>query len=499
MPNLKTKMPQVVQDAFFADFGSQLHLEIAKSFDFSMSQIAGLTELVGDLYRKTVPVNQIETEINKRLRIDKTDVSKLALEICAKRLLIVDKEWFDGQVAAQITKLGGQPADYRSFLVKYKKEIKKQKQQEKESAFAEASADMESVIEEKLEEMPEFVKNPEAEKKAAKEGFSHYLVAVLKTNDYTLKIELNIRLMTLFLSDESQQFQHELLEILYANQEKLTKKEIELKSEKVEPTVGNWIRDYVYFVGVDEIVSSIKKAQYFTISKNVRALAPEEKKLLNYLLEFFVNLKNFYVNASKKDLAEVALFPFSEEEQESFLKSLEIAEESSTRSRRSSQTKAPTTISELYEGKITEQKRIDEEKELINKETRREYDKVADFFEDVLLKRRRYSVLACLEILAEIGAMDNLLVKDARFKNLLFGYFKRNNLQGEEQRFSADPYQAKYIQYFLKYVFLERLGLPEQEGARLAARISNIFRSRNLNQYAQLAYLDLNDDTFKWS
>ena len=91
------------------------------------------------------------------------------------------------------------------------------------------------------------------------------------------------------------------------------------------------------------------------------------------------------------------------------------------------------------------------------------------------------------------------MAKDARFSSLLNGYFKRNNLQSEQEAFKLDPYQAKYIQHFLKYVFLERIGLSETDGARFAVKLSNIFRSKGASQYAQLAYLDLEDNKFKWT
>ena len=58
------------------------------------------------------------------------------------------------------------------------------------------------------------------------------------------------------------------------------------------------------------------------------------------------------------------------------------------------------------------------------------------------------------------------------------GFFKRNNLQGEEIEFKKNPHQAKYVQYFLKFVYLERLGMAEAEGARLAANISNVFMQK---------------------
>ena len=53
--------------------------------------------------------------------------------------------------------------------------------------------------------------------------------------------------------------------------------------------------------------------------------------------------------------------------------------------------------------------------------------------------------------------------------------------------------------HFLKFVFLERLGMREDVGAKYAARLSSIFRSSGNMDYSHLAYLDLEDKKFKWS
>jgi len=355
-------------------------------------------------------------------------------------------------------------------------------------------------INRKLEEAPSVITNPEEEKQSTKHGFANYLVPVLLAEDYSLKIDLNVRIVTLLLGDESQNFQRELLDVLYQNTEKITTDLIQSKAEKVEPTVGNWLKDYIAFTGIDEVVSTIKKAQYFTQSDNIKVLSPEDRAKLEKLLDLYINIKNFYENVSKFDLDEVAIFPFTAKEQQDFLKDLEAEDEDSTEEGKgTSQAKPQQTIEEILQEKVIEEKKVQVERDVISQKTRNEVDKVADIFEDVLLRRQRYQIIACLEILAEIGSLSNLLAKDPRFNSLLFGYFKRNNLQAEEIAFKQDPYQARQVQHFMKYVFLERLGLSETDAARWVVRICNIFRTKGALTYAQLAYLDLSDHQFKWT
>lgn len=494
-----------INDLRNSQFASAASIDIMNKYKFSMSELSDMTDLVKNLYLKKVPLDNLEKQIVSIFGLDKKKSIELAKDICAKRLLIVDQEVFDGKVAEKLKEFGDDPDSYsdyiKEYLVAFDKEQEEEAELEKMQKQEEAELTEEEYISERLEEVPKFITDPEGEKRAAYTGFKEYLTGMLRTNDFALKIDLNIRLVSLLMADESKKFQKELLDAMYENAEKLTEKPITLKGEKVDPAIGNWLKDYISFVGVDEVVSSIKKAQYFTQSENVRALSEQEKNLLDKLLDVYIEVKNFYVNLSKYDLEEVKIFALSDEEQEAFIKDLESRMTASGSEGKTidQQTGSKKTIDDLIKEKVIDEQKINSEKERIITETRKEFDKVADIFEDALLKRSRYPIIACLEILAEVGALDNLLAKDVRFKNLLFGYFKRNNLQSEEAEFNKEPYQAKYIQHFLRYVLLERIGLSEEDGARFAVKIANIFRSKGVSQYAQLAYLDLSDNKFKWS
>ena len=231
---------------------------------------------------------------------------------------------------------------------------------------------------------------------------------------------------------------------------------------------------------------------------------------MDNVLKLYFAIKNFYFSLSKYDLSDIYIFPFSEEEQMDFVNQLKeqaglddvpLAAPfgAPLGATRGDTIVVAVDIEELFKDKPEDRLKIMQEKKRIVEATRKEYDKVADEFELALLNRKRHIIIACLEILAEVGALDNLLVEDSRFQNLLLGYFKRNNLPAEQVAFKANPYQGKYVQAFVKFVFLERLGLTENEGGRLAANLSNIFRNHGAKEYGQLSYLDLSDNKFKWT
>jgi hypothetical protein len=256
-------------------------------------------------------------------------------------------------------------------------------------------------------------------------------------------------------------------------------------------------------MGIEAVANAIQRARYFTESPNVKALSAEQKKALESLVKLFTAVKNFYENVAKMDLADVYIFPFSDEEQQALAKEIEAQKVESApapiEAAESPAEKKETDIVSLYQDKPADRSKIDAEKQKLIQATRKEFDKMADWLENAIRLRKKHLTLACLEILAEVGALDNLISADKRYQDLQLGYYKRNNLTGEAVSYKKNPSSPKSIQDFLRFVYLERLGLDEAEGARLAANMSGIFRSKGLNEYGQLAYLDLADGEFKWA
>lgn len=497
------KLPEEVSDFWGAEYSSDLSKQIAGDYNFSIGKIAGLTILVNDYFYKRKKIDEIEKHLTAEGLAQGEEVNKLALEVLGKKLLIADDIWFEGQVANKITALGGSPSDYKDIIEQYKVKVAEEKARLAEEDKAEREA---LAKEETIATAINPLDDPEEERKSSEIVFSTQIASLLAINDYATKMELNSRLVALLIDDKDNKFQQILLKALYDNKELLTEKNIMLKGEKTEPTIGNWLKDYIRFVGIEEAVSTLKKTQYFIDSPNVKILPPEEKDKLDALLDLYINLKNFQFNARKFDIEDLLIFPYSQEEMDQFTKDYEnflaeqkVREKNGEKGQTGELAKEEIDLQATLIGDEAEKKQIESEKVSLLKETRNQYAKIAPILEDHLLRRRRIKIIAALQALAEIGALDNLLAEFDSYKELMKKYFKRNNLQNEEVGFLKNPNQAKYVQHFLKFVFLERLGMLDYQGARYASQLSNIFRKIGATQYAQLAYLDLNDKKFKWT
>jgi hypothetical protein len=492
-------LPPNVEEILYSDAGNELNESLADDFDLVGGQVARVTILISDLFHKKAEVRLIDKLFSKELEVkDPETVKNLVIAILGKKLLILDNEWFDGKVADKLKAMGGNPDDYVTFIAEFKAKIaveKQAKEDEKRREAEELAAEKKAAEE---VEQPLVITDPEKEKASTKKTFASLVKGILQSQDYKIKLDLNARLVILLAQDEDEKFQKELMDILYENKEMLTTDRISLRGAMVDPTIGNWLADFIRFVGNDEVSSTIKRAQYITDSENPKKLNPEELELLKKLLEFFVGLKNFYINASRLDFEDIKIIPLSHEEEMEWEKEKSQAASGEKEIDEEMIATGNIDIAQLYAGNEIDNKKIDEEKQRIIGETRSESNKVADIFEDCLLQRKKHSIVACMEILAETNAFDNILAKDPRFVAFLVGYFKRNNLAGEVTGFQTNPYQEKYIRYFLKYVFGERLGLLENEAARYATRLAGVFHNAG-SPYTQLAYLDLADYKFKWS
>lgn len=123
-----------------------------------------------------------------------------------------------------------------------------------------------------------------------KEIFQNQIVDALR-GDEVYKEVLNEEILNQFALDEGLTPEN-LLKIFYSNQEKLTGREFILDGRQTEPTVANWIRDFIKSEGSD-IFNELALSKYLINSANAKLLNEEEKKLLRKLLALYRNLKFF--------------------------------------------------------------------------------------------------------------------------------------------------------------------------------------------------------------
>lgn len=117
----------------------------------------------------------------------------------------------------------------------------------------------------------------------------------------------------LILSVSNELSQEDLVKMLFTNQEKLTSKEFILDGKKQEPTISNWLKDFIKNNG-GSIFDNLTLSQYLAKSENAKKIDVEEKRLLHKLLILYRNLKFFPESMGKTPTEEWEIVPLDDEE-----------------------------------------------------------------------------------------------------------------------------------------------------------------------------------------
>jgi hypothetical protein len=127
------------------------------------------------------------------------------------------------------------------------------------------------------------------EKNIAEQMFQQHLrVELLRPSIITQAI--NFRLFAM-LSNELD-FQQVLVRAIYENNEKITKNMIVVNEQSVEPTINNWLKDYISKYGTNSF-DSITQSAFLINSENGKKLDDKERALLARVLKTYINIKFF--------------------------------------------------------------------------------------------------------------------------------------------------------------------------------------------------------------
>ncbi|MEI6529540.1 MAG: hypothetical protein WCN88_04050 [Candidatus Falkowbacteria bacterium] len=86
--------------------------------------------------------------------------------------------------------------------------------------------------------------------------------------------------------------EEKVINILYNNDEVLTREHLRLDNREVSPTISNWLKDFIKENG-SEIFDELVLAQYLSTSQNTKKLSPDEKNLVRRVLKLYRNLTFF--------------------------------------------------------------------------------------------------------------------------------------------------------------------------------------------------------------
>jgi hypothetical protein len=126
---------------------------------------------------------------------------------------------------------------------------------------------------------------------------------------YDLNRKLNYKLRDILDLEERDVFKEKIKNELLSCGYRLTGAKIQVGTSVLEPTVGNWVKDYYFKVGL-EPVSSFKQSEYLLSGDNVKKIKPEQREKLKYLIDIIEKLKLSSTDSPEESFA--ALSPTGE-------------------------------------------------------------------------------------------------------------------------------------------------------------------------------------------
>ncbi len=151
-----------------------------------------------------------------------------------------------------------------------------------------------------------FLPDAKQTKKDILDLWQNFFVETLKFKDSALLTDLNHDIIDILMAEKN--FKNELLQILFANQEKLTYKTFILNGQPARPTVANWLKDFIKQNGTG-LFSNLVLSKYLTNSPNAKELSFAERRLVGKLLNTYRNLKFFPQSLANRPPAEWEIIP----------------------------------------------------------------------------------------------------------------------------------------------------------------------------------------------
>lgn len=237
------------------------------------------------------------------------------------------------------------------------------------------------------------------------------------------------------------------------------------------PTLDNWLKDYVHFLGAG-YHNSLQRAQYLAKAPNSLGLSSEERESLrNILMSYDDNIILWWQVA------------------DSFLTAKLIAKPADPANKKIDL----EIVVKNLEKNLKQVEEVVLPTDFIMSEAGNDLFKLRDVLWQALGMQDRTKILTCLKVLAERKVLDSMLTEDNRFKSILkrfltvrYGNSLNNWLENNQDKLISR-------RLFFELVLEEKMNLAEDESTVAAFYLTNVWPKSG-----QVVYLDQQDGRLKW-
>ncbi len=349
-----------------------------------------------------------------------------------------------------------------------------------------------------------FIALPTLDKNEIVELLQENFTLIFEIPDYDLWGKVKEKLIATAKFDDRDILKKKIGAALLANDQPLTDDGMVLGGAEVRGSVKNWLADARQTLGSGK-VEIVQLSQYLINSANTKKLSEEDRHKVDYLLKFYEKTKISSMELG--GMEEITIFEVDgalDAYEEGITERIgkEIKDKVAELFGAETTSEIKDEIQSRYRGSEAEEKKIAAEMKKIQKAAGGDFNKMADLLFRAIPGPGRtvdkIYLVAMLQILAEEGQMENLLV-DKRFGELMAAYLK-NNKPSELGGFKINPRAPQYVSALLQYLLKDVTGMDEDESGRIGMQIFNIMAKKGeKNKYQGLVYFDLEKKEFQWT
>ncbi len=290
------------------------------------------------------------------------------------------------------------------------------------------------------------------------------------------------------LFGEGQTFKTELEKALFANQQKIGNNKIILDEKSIEPTVANWLQDFIK-AGLIEKGLDFDKVQYFNQSRNFQNLTDQDKELVAKLLDLYFRLKNFPQSFEKLPMEDWYIIPYTKRRKIKFEK-LETTP--------SLATDLNQDLIKIYYQTLNKFANLEGEEKALAEKTNNGIGQIINELNLAINNQKLITALAALILLAENNSLD-LLKKEARVASMFKQDLTLRMSSLDLDEFWHEDFNVKYLGRYLLWLLKDKLGMIENDAAVFALKLANILRRKGDTSFMKIAYGDTVSQSFKFT
>ena len=268
---------------------------------------------------------------------------------------------------------------------------------------------------------------------------------------------------------------------------------IEGEIEPQKPAIKNWLRDYDQISRLEQRRERLSLLEYTNTNQNIRILSATEKEILRQVFGLY-DLVRFMVQSPTvietghtlpteltspvEEISETIPAPVTEVANMDFVLQQEVLA--------------------AYRGDTEQQQAVVKELKKLESKSKGDMAWLHQEFFTAVQKQNMVRTVALLRLLAEKGDLENFMVTDEKLGKFLAATWEKQYGAATAQEFQANPAQPKFLSLFLQYILQQRLGMSENDAARVGLQIGNIFVNAGKKGYNKIAYFDVTTKVFQW-